>query len=44
MGEYSAVGQRGRAQSLVLYRDLVKAVRKEANMAVQSVGSLGHLR
>ncbi len=29
------VGQKGRAQSLVLYRDLVKAVRKEANLAVQ---------
>jgi len=36
------IGQRGRAQSLVLYRSLVKAVRQEANLAVQHWWGVGH--
>lgn len=36
------VGQRGRAQSLILYRGLVKAVKKEANVAVQHWWGVGH--
>jgi hypothetical protein len=36
------VGQRGRAQSLVLCRGLVKAIKKEANIAVQYWWGVGH--